>query len=136
MHERIELAGETRVEVVTHALGPGQIDDADGPLQTRFAQSSRGLAEIPQGQEELRGTGAVEEAFVAPRQPGTDLLPLGRPYPLGARGHGPGVRAEADEPRLARVPFARKLSDVDLAGLAHLRRARVTHVRIVRPDDD
>src|SRR5207245_8806774 len=30
MHERIELAGETRVEVVTHALGRGPMDNADG----------------------------------------------------------------------------------------------------------
>src|SRR5207244_2829535 len=124
---------QTRLEIVAHPLGLRQVDDADGPLQARLAQTARRLAEVPQAQEELRGAGAVEQRLVAVPQRRTDALPLRGAAPLGRGGDRPGERAEADQQGLPRVPLARELPDVDLARLAHLRRPRIAYVRVVRP---
>src|SRR5262245_690866 len=54
--------------------------------------------------------------------------------PLLRRHHGSAVRAETDHHHtLAQVSFAHELADVDHAGQAHVREARITDVRIVRP---
>src|SRR5258705_388988 len=65
-----------------------------------------------------------------------DPFALGRPIPIVGRGHGPGVRREADEPTLPRVPLAYELTDGELALTAQLGGARVADMGVVCPDDN
>ena len=48
-------------------------------------------------------------------------------------GHAAGVGGEADRHDVPAEPLARELPDIELALQGHVRSARVTQVRVVRP---
>src|SRR5207249_4477877 len=113
-----------------------QVDDADRALQSFFAKQRRCVISVAQVQPETRDADAVKELLIAAAHAGADALALGRFAPIRRGGDRAGVSAEADRERIALKALAHKLADIQLAALAHLRRARVAEMRVVRPDDD
>ena len=78
----------------------------------------------------------MERGLMAANEPGADILALGRSVPVGGRRDGAVVRGKADQDGVAAVPLAHELADVQLAAPAHVRRARVAEVGVMRPDGD
>src|SRR2546427_160598 len=99
------------------------------PAGTRTACSAH-------GEQETGDFAVMERRFIATGKRRSDVLALGRCVPVGGGGDGAMVRGEADQDGVAAVPLAHELADVQLAAPAHVRRARVTEVRVMRPDDD
>ena len=63
------------------------------------------------------------------------MLAVRRTVPLRGCRHRAGVRREPDEHGARAVRLSNELADVQLAPLAHLGRARIAEMRVVRPDD-
>src|SRR5438105_94233 len=131
----VELIGQSRMEVMAHALGFRPVDDADRPLEARLAQALHGSA-AAQSQHEAADAYLVKELFVAARQTRAHALVLRRRIPIRSRGHRAMMGGEADEHRFAGIPFAHELTDVELAAFADLGCTRVAQVRVVLPDHD
>src|SRR5437870_4944523 len=128
MDHGVELIGEARLEVMREPLRLGPVDHPDRTLEPSSVQ--------PRGHEQQTGDArCMEELLPAALEGTADVLAFGGAPPVRCGGDGAGVRREADEERVAAVPFADELSDVELSRLSELSRARVTDVRVVRPDD-
>ena len=97
----------------------------------RRRRSSPGDVEMQHG---ARLAGGVELALDAVLARGPHLLHLHRRIPVGRRGDGAGVGAEADQGGLLAEAAAAQLAEIELAAhAAHVGEARVADVRVVRP---
>src|SRR6185437_2941972 len=65
VQHRVELTGQARVEVVTHALGLRRVDHANRALETLVMQRVRHVAAVAQSQEEARQARVVKEPLIA-----------------------------------------------------------------------
>src|SRR4051812_715491 len=160
MKHTIELFRNPREEVMAPTFCFGQVNDTNGPLQhlvgnqppfvnihcdvraTRMACKLEGfwLSVPPRftfdpGLEEKAGNlHSMEECFIAAFHPRTHLLPFSRRAPVGCRSDRAVKGGEADQCRLALMPFPYELSDVPFASHAHARGPRISQVRVMRPD--
>src|SRR6266508_3877607 len=122
-----ELIGEPGLEVVRDALGLGLVDDADRAFEAPFVEARRVEQEAGLAQQ-------VEEVFPASAQGPADALALGGAAPVRSGGDGARVGRGGREQRLVAVAGADELADVELSGLAELRRPGVADVQVVRLD--
>src|SRR5439155_773872 len=77
----------------------------------------------------------VKQFFITAAQSRSDIFALGNRAPIGRRRHAAMMRRETDQYGFAPKMFPNQLTDVELTMLAHLGRARVSEMRIVRPND-
>ena len=78
----------------------------------------------------------MKESFVAPGERRTHVFTMRGTIPLRCRGHGAGVRREAHEHGVRAVLLADKLTDIQLAPLAHLGGPGIAEMGVVRPHDN
>src|SRR5947207_14957021 len=78
----------------------------------------------------------MKKFFPAIRQTRAHTFSLRGRTPIIGRGHRARIRAESEQEGVLPEFFAHKLTDVQLTALAHLSRARVAKMRVVRPDHD
>ena len=76
----------------------------------------------------------MEQGLVATGQRRANTFALGRFAPVGSSCDSAVVSGKADQHRLAAVPLACQLTDIQLAALAHLGGACVAEVGIMLPD--
>src|SRR5439155_7288608 len=72
---RVKLRRESRLEVVTSALGLRSVDDPDRALEPRLVEPRHGLT-TQDRQQKLVDVRLVKERLVASRQRRTNLFPL------------------------------------------------------------
>src|ERR1700692_2236900 len=75
----------------------------------------------------------MEQRLVAAGQRRANAFALSRFAPIGCGGNSAMVRGKADQYRLTAVFLTHELADIELAALAHFRRARVAEMRIMLP---
>src|SRR5205814_3066865 len=97
VNDGVELLRQACIEVVTLSLRLRQIDDADGALKARPAQSTCGLPAIAQGEQKPRQSYVVKQSFIAARQARTHTLALRRLVPIRGGRHSARVGCEPDE---------------------------------------
>src|SRR5205085_1335722 len=66
----------------------------------------------------------------------THVLSLGGFIPVRCCRYRSAICREADQHSIAFISLAQELSDIQLAALSHLRRACITQMRVMFPDDD
>ena len=77
----------------------------------------------------------MEQAFIARREGGPDVLAMRDAIPCGSRRDGSGMGGESDRHHRSAKALPRQLPHVQLAALRHFGGPGVAQVRIVRPDD-
>ena len=77
----------------------------------------------------------VEKFFVTFGKGRPHAFSLGDLPPIRSRGHATLVGGETDEHGFIFKTLTNQLANIQLATLAHLGRARIPEVRIVRPND-
>src|SRR5215471_7570785 len=77
----------------------------------------------------------VKQVFVAAWQRRPDGFTFGRAVPFRGGRYRSGMSGKRDVHRRRSVVLSKKLPDIKFARVAHVRRARVTQVRVVRPKD-
>src|SRR5438552_1518198 len=112
MNHRVELLRQTRLEVVTHALGFRQIDHTDGALQALARERLLHLAVRAREQYKFPQIGLVEKTLPASQQRGTHAFALGGPAPIAGCSHGAGIGRESDQERLIAVALTHQLSEI------------------------
>jgi len=93
MDDCVELPRQIGVEIVADALGLGQVDDADLPLQVALAAK---CARLRRKQEKTRDPGLVEETFEAVRMGVPHAFQFGRRIPFERRRDGSTMGGDAD----------------------------------------
>src|SRR5581483_5029622 len=111
------------------------VDHADGAFEQRPGERVAYRLSA-QRQDEVTESRFVEERFDTIRQRAANDLALRRLVPIGRCGNFAGVRGEAKQKGSIGVTLAHELTQVELAGAPHLRRARVAKMGVVGPDDD
>src|SRR5581483_11753012 len=135
MDNRIKLLRQSSLEVVTDPLCLRPVDHADGAFEQRPGERVAYRLSA-QRQDEVTESRFVEERFDTIRQRAANDLALRRLVPIGRCGNFAGVRGEAKQKGSIGVTLAHELTQVELAGAPHLRRARVAKMGVVGPDDD
>ena len=128
---RIDVGEEPTV--VVHGAGPQISQEMERRgLEVRFVEGRRvtTLEALEVVRESFAEINAAVCATIGP-----DALPLGGAAPVGGCGDRAAVGRAADEQRVRAVALPRELADVELALLAHARRAGVPDVGVVRPHD-
>ncbi len=113
MNHGVELIRQAGVKVVAESLGLGPIDDADEAFQPGAAQAAAQFARDVEMQHGARLAGGVELALDAVLARGPHRLHLHRRVPVGRRGDGAGVGAEADQGGLLAEAAAAQLAEVN-----------------------
>ena len=136
MQDPIELLGQLSVKIMTDQFRIWPVNHADRALQSFLAQSCGQPAVVAQIQKEIRDVEFVKEALVTFRMCGADDFAFCGCVPFGCSGNRTIVSGETDRDRLSAKVFPDQLPEIQLTAPAHLGRARVTQMRIMRPDDD
>ena len=98
------------------------------------SQALRRRVTLTPGEQELRDCGVMEHLLIAAGKCRANALALGGPIPIGSGRDRAVVSGEADQYRLMAILLTRELTDIELAALAHLRRACVAEMRIMLPN--
>jgi hypothetical protein len=101
--DRVELVGESGVEVVRDALGLRSIDDADRALPTDSA-------EVGRQQQESRSLAQVEELLPATGERAAQALALGGATPVRRGRDCARIARDTDEERLGSVALSDQLA--------------------------
>src|SRR5205085_7822164 len=112
MDHGVELLRQARVEIVALPLRLRQVDDADGALKTRPAQSARNSFTLAQGEQKLRQLYFVKQGFITARKCRAHALALRRLIPIRSCRDRARVGREPDEHGFAPVTLAHELPDV------------------------
>src|SRR5207237_8121728 len=136
VQHRVELIGESRMEVMARALGLGTINDSDRAFEPRLAQSFGKRAVTAKIEHEARHVDLVKQRLVAAGKARPNALSLRGRVPIRRRGDRAMVRRKADQKRLPAVAFPDQLTDIELARLADLGRASIAQMRVVLPHRD
>ena len=136
MQDRVELIGQARVKVMTHQFRFRPVDHADGAFEPFITQRRRDIDVVSKSEKEIWNIDFVKKRFVTFRMCRTHIFALGRSVPVRRRRDCAVVSGEANRHSFLSKMFAHELAEIEFAALAHLCRARIAQVRIVRPDDD
>src|SRR4051812_1455770 len=137
MNDRVELPVEMGLEIMAPPFRFRPIDHADGAFDQRAGQRLAGVAaDVAEIDPETRQIRRVKKFLVTSGHSRTNSFPPGGGIPVVGRGYGSPAGGESEKKRLFAEFLADELADVELAALAHLGCARVTQMRVMRPNHD
>src|SRR5512133_2593554 len=124
------------MKVMTDQFCVWSVNYTNRSLETFIAQRRRNINIFSQVEKEIWNINFMKERFVTFGMRRSHIFALGRCVPVRGRRNCAVVGSKSDGHRFLSKMFAYELAEIEFSSLAHLRRARVAEVRIVRPNDD
>src|SRR5207249_3889129 len=122
------------MKIMAQSFCFGTENHTNGALDPPLLQHTN-LTGASQIDPKTRQSGLVKQFLVTTSQRGPDVFAFCRRTPIRGCGHGTTIRAEADQYGFVAETFPHELADVHFTVMTHLCRARVSEMRIVRPNN-
>src|SRR6185312_4410504 len=118
MQHGIELVRKPGVEVMAGPLAPGSIDHADRALQAWLAKRLGNRPAVAQDEQETEEIRLVKKVLDAALECRANAFAARRVVPIVGGRHRAAVGREPNENRVAAMPLAHEVADVQLPLLA------------------